>query len=132
MKLKDLAGTEAYEQFIHAHYAGKKKAPREAVGDFLGGSTASSGGKLPEVHACFNSVIQGDHLGVEIATQSHRNMLKSRGLLCSEEEITSTLPFEGGPCLQGLIIDDFFSVSVEDAVGGGAREEIPKGKASVP
>ena len=121
LKLKDLAGTEAYEQFIHAHYAGKKKAPREAVGDFLGGSTASSGGKLPEeVHACFNSVIQGDHLGVEIATQSHRNMLKSRGLLCSEEEITSTLPFEGGPCLQGLIIDDFFSVSVEDAVGGSA------------
>ena len=121
LKLKDLAGTKAYEQFINSHYAGKKKAPREAVGDFLGGPTVSSGGKLPEeVHACFNSVIQGDHLGVEIATQSHRNMLKSRGLLCSEEEITSTLPFGGGPCLQGLIIDDFFSVSVEDAVGGNA------------
>ena len=99
-----------------AHNSKKKQQPREVVGDFLGGANAKDyGPRLPEeVFACFNSIIQGDHLGVEIATQSHRNMLRGRGLLCEKEELTSNLPFGGRSCLQGLIIDDFFSVSIED------------------
>ena len=111
--LDEFQGTQAYAKLLADHAASKTKKPREAVGDFLGGDHANSGGKhLPaKVYACFASVIQGDHLGVEIATQSHRNMLRSRGLLCGEEEITSTFRDR---CLQGLIIDDFFSVSVED------------------
>ena len=107
---------EPYEKLLAAHNSKKKKQPREVVGDFLGGADAKEyGPRLPEeVFACFNSIIQGDHLGVEIATQSHRNMLRGRGLLCEKEELTSNLPFGGRSCLQGLIIDDFFSVSIED------------------
>ena len=41
-------------------------------------------------------------------------MLESRGLLCDGEELTSNLPFGGHRCLQGLIIDDFLSVSIEE------------------
>ena len=121
LKLKDLAGTRAYEALLKNHHSNKKKKPREAEGDFLGKATSKAhSSSLPdEVFACFGSIAQGDHLGVEIATQSHRNMLKSRGLLCGEEELTSTFPFGGRKCLQGLIIDDYFSVSIEDLHGSG-------------
>ena len=110
LKLEDLAGTKAYDRLLEQQAANKKKKPREAVGDFLGGLPEKSfGSRLPEyVFACFSSVAQGDHLGVEIATQSHWNMLKSRGLLVEEEELTSNFPFGGSRCLQGLIIDDFW------------------------
>ena len=124
LKLADFAGTKAYDRLQEAHRSRRIKQPREAVGDFLGGPTLSDyGPKLPEeVYACFNSVVQGDHLGVEIATQSHRNMLKSRGLLCGEEELLSTLPFAGRQTAQGLIIDDFFSVSIEELSSGGLSQ----------
>ena len=113
-----LVHTQAYKDLVSRIEKSKKRGPREAVGDFLGGRPIPSGGsKIPEkVHACFNSVIQGDHLGVEIATQSHSNLLKRNGLLCGEEELTSTRPFRGSGCLQGLVIDDFFSVSIEKDV----------------
>ena len=125
LKLADFVGTQAYERLQEAHLQKKKKKPREAAGDFLGGPTVSDyGPHLPdEVYACFNSVIQGDHLGVEIATQSHKNMLRSRGLLCPEEELTSTFPFAGRQVLQGLIIDDFFSVSVEEVSSRRPRSQ---------
>ena len=118
LRTSDLADTKAYRDLMMRLEEGKRRKPREAVGDFLGDRPLPSrGAAVPdEVHACFNSVIQGDHLGVEIATQGHSNLLKRNGLLCDGEELTSTRPFRGTRCLQGLIIDDFFSVSIEDAV----------------
>ena len=40
-------------------------------------------------------------------------MLKSRGLLIPSEELVSNSPFAGSSILQGLVIDDFFCLSVE-------------------
>ena len=64
--------------------------------------------KQPEkqdlVHCCLNTIAQGDHLGV--------NLLVSEGLLCEPEDLTSR-PFHGSDVLQGLVIDDFFSASIE-------------------
>ena len=121
-KTNDLIGTKAYQNLIARLEEGKKRKPREAVGDYLGDRPLPLlGSKVPEqVYACFNSVVQGDHLGVEIVTQGHSNLLKRNGLLCESEEISSTRPFRGARCLQGLIIDDFFSVSIDPAclVGG--------------
>ena len=113
LKTSDLIDTKAYQNLT----ARQKRKPREAAGDYLGDRPLPLlGSKVPEqVYACFNSVVQGDHLGVEIATQGHSNLLKRNGLLCESEEISSTRPFRGARCLQGLIIDDFFSVSIEDA-----------------
>ena len=75
------------------------------------------------VFGFFNSVIQGDHMGVEIATQGHRGLLKEGGFLDRKEELQSCVPFFGEKALQGLVIDDYFSVSVEnvDELKAGSR-----------
>eukprot|EP00435_Cladocopium_sp_Y103_P023047 s3468_g5.t1 len=53
---------------------------------------------ITHVYAGFRSLFQGDHLGVEYALSAHETMLKRGGLLCD-----------------GLVIDDFFTVSRERA-----------------
>ena len=63
---------------------------------------------------CFKSILQGDHLGVEIATQAHANLLMSTGLLRYESRMVSNRPLFSSREAQGLCIDDFFSLSVED------------------
>eukprot|EP00435_Cladocopium_sp_Y103_P062393 s584_g24.t1 len=65
------------------------------------------------VQPCFSSLPQGDHLGVEFATDAHRNLLASRGLLRPQVELRADRTFRGVNSLQGLVIDDFFSVSVQ-------------------
>ena len=98
----------------------------DGLGALAGGKPSSwkalgKVGSTSLVHACFNTVAQGDHLGVEFATASHRNLLKDRGLLVPEEEIVSNRPYGGSEVLQGLVIDDFFSVSVERAESDNLR-----------
>ncbi|CAE7712005.1 unnamed protein product [Symbiodinium sp. CCMP2456] len=63
---------------------------------------------------CFSSVAQGDQLGVEFGTEAHGSLLESRGLLGPSTRISSNKPFKGSRGAQGLVIDDFFSVSVHD------------------
>ena len=76
---------------------------RERVGDGL--HLAAKGIKSPEVasadtktvHICFQAIFQGDHAGVEIATEAHEQQLKSKGLLVDSERILfSNHPFTGG------------------------------------
>ncbi len=118
-----LQSTKAYEVLMD-DFAKRKQRSREEKGDDLGGlvlgASHSVHTKLPKklpgsalVQACFSTVAQGDHLGVEFATDSHRNLLKHHGLLTHQEELLSSSPFAGTSCLQGLVIDDYFSVSIE-------------------
>lgn len=116
-----LQSTRAYDILVDS-IRKKKHWTREERGDHLAAlslglphqkPTLSSLKSTSLVHGCFNSVAQGDHLGVEFATDSHRNLLKSRGLLVPTEELVSNRPFAGLRSLQGLIIDDFFSISIE-------------------
>ena len=105
------------------HIKKKKHWTREERGDHLFALTQGLPPQKPTlgsmlkpstlVHACFSTVAQIDHLGAEFATGSHRNLLKARGLLVPEEELVSSHPFAGSDVLQGLIIDDFFCISVE-------------------
>ena len=94
--------TVAYAEFLQRKT--KKKRFREEVGDDLPGSVVNFG-RLPEgrLHVAFNSVFQGDRAGVEFATNAHSNLLQSFGCLSEESN-------------QGLVIDDYFSVSVEGAL----------------
>ena len=61
-----------------------------------------------------SSLPQGDRLGVEFATAAHRNCLAGVGLLTPDEELRSDRAFRGRDVLQGLVIDDYFAISVEE------------------
>ena len=71
--------------------------------------------KITEVYGGFSSLFQGDHLGVEYALDSHAGALQAGGLLNDKETVYRNCPFPQGPVWQGLVIDDFFAVSLEDA-----------------
>ncbi|CAE7840815.1 unnamed protein product [Symbiodinium sp. CCMP2592] len=63
---------------------------------------------------CFGAIAQGDQLGVEIGTAAHGLLLESGGLLDQSSRLCANRPFKGCDEAQGLVIDDYFSVSVHD------------------
>ena len=69
---------------------------------------------------CFAAVAQGDQLGVEFGTAAHGCLLESGGLLDPSSRLCSNKAFKGVTGAQGLVIDDFFSVSVHDDADSSA------------
>ena len=125
ISLEDVKGTKAFERWCLSN-KGQRAYDRLKEGDYLGERPRKkkAAHKMPSAfQACFASIPQGDHLGVEIATESHRNYLISKGLLQEEEEVRSGLPYLGQKVASGLVIDDFFSISVEDAANGRWPDE---------
>ncbi len=118
LPLEVLRGTKAHEGYMAQNYAKRKKRERLVEGDRFVEQAVEDvplvnlGTSKEMAFCCFGSVIQGDHLGVEIATQGHRGLLEAGGLLAPEEEIQSCRPFAGRKTLQGLVIDDYFAISV--------------------
>ena len=93
----------------------RKKRPRVCRGDDLGVSSRQAFGFLEgRTLIAFKSILQGDHLGVELATQAHANLLRTGGLLHESVRMVSDKPLPSLSDVQGLCIDDFFAVSVED------------------
>lgn len=114
--LSSLHGLHAVDCFISQNKE-RPRASREDGGDGLldGGSDAfftRPSLLLDNVHVCFKSLFQGDHVGVEVATAAHENLLKTRGLLADSDRIIANVPFHGGPVCQGLVIDDFSACHV--------------------
>ena len=64
---------------------------------------------------CFGAIAQGDHLGVELGTAAHGAVLEAGGLLLESERLCSNRPFKGLSGAQGLVIDDYFSLSVKES-----------------
>ena len=113
LKLCDLVGTKAYKLWKES-LGVSRRYDREREGDHLAGPRRKI--KLADVEKfvpCFGSIPQGDHLGVEIATEAHRNLLRSKGQLSDAVEMRSSQPFRGSDVAQGLVIDDFYTISVE-------------------
>ena len=116
--IKDVEKTMAYALYISSQQ--RKRYSREKQGDGLG-----SGGVLdrnfltpavlPDDHLwiSFNSVFQGDHTGVEVATASHVSLLQSYGLLDEQRRLVANRPLRSTSECQGLVVDDFFALSVE-------------------
>ena len=110
-----LEGTEALNTFLLQQSLAKKKKnkDRTIVGDKLGGA---ENWRVPEstskVFVAFNSILQGDHAGVEIACAAHQQLLRNSGLLCDDMLLQGTRPWLHPKRLQGLVIDDFFSVAI--------------------
>ena len=112
-KLKDFIKSKAYGKFSEKFLV-KKKYDRARRGDLLHGSGAHQQyGDDPTVVACFGAIFQGDHLGVELATDAHVNLLGSAGLLLPHSRLRSDYPIAGDRLVDGLVIDDYFSISRE-------------------
>lgn len=113
----DLHGLVSFSKYAEEFDKGaKERYDRRKHGDGLKEGhveTQKIGSSSSLVQACFSSIPQGDHLGVEIATSSHRNFLKEQGLLAGDREVRSDVPFRGEKVAEGLVIDDYYAISVE-------------------
>ena len=127
VKIKDMEGTDAYGVFLR-HQALSKKRSRDVRGDDLhlfgrwhpGEEAQHEALEDDEAWACFRSFLQGDHAGVEIATDAHQNWLMKYGLLSNSTRLVASRSLRSPSHLEGLVIDDYFSASVEPR---GSRNE---------
>ena len=116
LQLSSLRGLSAYDEFIEEYMSKKKKAldHRYVGGDMLGGERKKA--RLsgdPFVVGCFRAIGQGDHLGVELATSAHAGLLCDGGLLDPASRLQSRSAIYRDGCVEGLVIDDYFSLSRE-------------------
>ena len=91
----------------------RRRYNREKHGDMLHGAQAGVGLDPHLCHIAFRSILQGDHFGVDIATESHMQLLQSGGLLQPDSTLIATSPLRSPTLCQGLVIDDYFAISVE-------------------
>ena len=93
--------------------AKKRRTDRLVSGDALGFTTRQ---QFPELSdqclVSFGAIFQGDHAGVEIATDAHIGLLQRRGLLVGDSRLEADRVFRGQRLAQGLVIDDYFAVGV--------------------
>ena len=110
-RVRDL---HAWDEMI---YSSAGKVSRETHGDRYGMPPVKPFKEkdVTSVACGFKSLFQGDHLGVEFALESHTKLLKRGGLLVDSETILGHHAFPSGPSWQGLVIDDYFSISRERA-----------------
>ena len=61
----------------------------------------------------FGAILQGDALGVELATSAHASLLVDGDLLAERTRILGSrlFPLGGSEQLDGLVIDDYYAVS---------------------
>ena len=117
-----LRDTKAFS--LHLIRSAKKRFDRIKQGDGLFADSFNDYIRPPTGHlwVAFSSVLQGDHAGVEIATQAHTNLLKSYGLLGEEYRMVASKPLRSNVRAEGLVIDDYFSLSFEDKDLVGASQ----------
>ena len=119
--LRETEGLEAHKAFLQKFPMEKKAVGREG-GDFLHGAPKPilGHGSL-EVIATFGALFQGDHIGVEVATDAHAWLLQDSDLLQPGSRLSSASFIHDDRCVDGLIIDDYCVVSKEDV--GIPKEE---------
>lgn len=101
----------------------RRRYNREKHGDMLHGAQTGVGLDPHLCHVAFRSILQGDHCGVDIATESHMQLLQSGGLLLPESTLIATSPLRSPTLCQGLVIDDYFAISVESASADPSSSE---------
>ena len=110
-----LEGTSAKSAFVLSH--ARSTYNRARHGDLLHDEDPEDETLLrpPEDHCwiSFKSILQGDHCGVDIATDAHMSLLQTFGLLQPESTVTAERPLRSKRLCQGLVIDDYFCVSTE-------------------
>lgn len=117
-RAKEFEGLSAYLQLCR-DFGKKRRRGREVAGDQLVGGfdgfrpTGLLVDDDTEVVPCFSSVLQGDHLGVELASEAHAGMLIEAGLLDDASRLRADKALVSDDVVQGLYIDDFFAISRE-------------------
>ena len=104
----------------HALAKSQRNCDRLRLGD---GLRFSSRQQLGEIETgsyliAFRSLFQGDHSGVEIATDAHVGLLQREGLLTNKFRLENNRAFRGFGALEGLVIDDYFSIGVIPRIVG--------------
>ena len=108
-----LRDTKAFAAFVDRF--SRRKGDRTAIGDELlqNARFPKVEKKFPEIlFPAFRSILQGDHGGVEFACQAHGSLLQSYGLLSPQSRLVANRPFRGSSLLEGLVIDDYFSIGI--------------------
>eukprot|EP00434_Breviolum_minutum_P029037 symbB.v1.2.025685.t1/scaffold2428.1/size79313/2 len=106
---------KAYDAYVEK-FLKKSKYDRAAQGDMLHG--APSKGPYPadtKVVACFGALFQGDHLGVELATDAHSNLLCGADLLDGASRLRSDFP---------LALDSKEIYKREGIIGSDAKDVV--------
>ena len=112
---KELEGCAALSVATGLESAARRaKKRREDVGDGFG-AVHDHASQRDGWYGCFNSLFQGDHLGVEFALQGHECLLQANGMLDSSKRLLGHHPFPLSTELEGLIIDDYFAIGIEAA-----------------
>ena len=124
---KELVEFKAYDGLLHFVRDLSSSRERTSVGDFLHGKPGRIlvSDEMPVV-AAFGALYQGDHLGVEFATDSHAALIKSAGIMPEESRLQGGAFILSDAIVSGLIIDDFFSISREPLCDSAS---IPNSKA---
>ena len=115
-RLEQLEGLHALEKFHEDFGTRRRQRKREARGDFLAGRPRPILiNENTEVNLCFGALFQGDHLGVEFATDSHIAVLKTGGLLQTGSRFSAEEAIVFDQVCDGLVIDDYFVLGIEKA-----------------
>lgn len=110
LPLAELQSCAAFEKLGRKH---RKKSDRLSSGDALGFSKRQAFPQLEDrCLVSFAAIFQGDHAGVEIATDAHVGLLQRQGLLVGDSRLEADRVFRGQGLAQGLVIDDYFAVGV--------------------
>ena len=118
LSFEELSDTKAMAAYT-ASLANRNR-DRLLLGDGLRTSSRQCFGRVADNQylVSFRSIFQGDHTGVEIATDAHIGLLQRHGLLFDSSRLESNRPFLGGSAVEGLVIDDYFSVGISDRISG--------------
>jgi len=108
--LGDFEGTKAHAALLAKALKKPRKLDRAVFGDALNGVSQEDRCRYACVGA-FGAILQGDQLGVEIGIDSHAGVLKSHGLLGSDENLVSSRLVRPSDVHQGLVIDDYFAIA---------------------
>ena len=119
--LARLSHLSAYSVFLQQ--SSQKRYRRAHHGDLLAGELWKPETSSSRASIAFRSVLQGDHGGVEYATAAHESLLMRFGCLGSCSRLVANRPLYTSDFCDGLVIDDFFAVSVCPVSSGGKHSK---------
>ena len=113
LKLKDLQGTKAYDDYMGRAAQARNPPDRTVHGDSLNGIRPWHFDTEPDslVFGSFQSVLQGDHLGVEFGIASHVGFPQEHGLLQGHGRLQTSSLVRPAGLYEGLVIDDYFTIA---------------------